>query len=55
LGFKGPRNMTVILPGMTEDDQRVKISSADPKQQGILDLWKMKVGSIGYSKTKTTY
>lgn len=35
--------MTVILPGMTEDDQRVKISSADPKQQGILDLWKMKV------------
>ncbi|EDW00970.1 GH20719 [Drosophila grimshawi] len=42
LGFKGPRNMTVILPGMTEDDQRVKISSADPKQQGILDLWKMK-------------
>ncbi|XP_068146191.1 protein king tubby [Drosophila tropicalis] len=42
LGFKGPRNMTVILPGMTEDDQRVKISSADPKQQGILDLWKLK-------------
>ncbi|XP_030374771.1 protein king tubby [Scaptodrosophila lebanonensis] len=42
LGFKGPRNMTVILPGMTEDDQRVKINSADPKQQGILDLWKMK-------------
>ena len=43
LGFKGPRNMTVILPGMTEDDQRVKISSADPKQQGIMDLWKGKV------------
>ncbi|XP_036230696.2 protein king tubby [Bactrocera oleae] len=42
LGFKGPRNMTVILPGMTEEDQRVKISSADPKQQGILDLWKVK-------------
>ncbi|KAH8372603.1 hypothetical protein KR009_000598, partial [Drosophila setifemur] len=42
LGFKGPRNMTVILPGMTEEDQRVKISSADPKQQGILDLYKMK-------------
>lgn len=35
--------MTVILPGMTEDDQRVKISSADPKQQGIMDLWKSKV------------
>ncbi|XP_037887251.1 protein king tubby [Glossina fuscipes] len=42
LGFKGPRNMTVILPGMTEDDQRVKISSSDPKQQGIMDLWKSK-------------
>lgn len=38
--------MTVILPGMTEEDQRVKISSADPKQQGILDLWKVKVSFI---------
>lgn len=38
--------MTVILPGMTEDDQRVKISSADPKQQGIMDLWKCKVGAF---------
>lgn len=45
LGFKGPRNMTVILPGMTEDDQRVQISSVDPKQQGIMDLWKSKVGT----------
>lgn len=42
LGFKGPRNMTVILPGMTEDDQRVKISSVDPRQQGLLDCWKTK-------------
>lgn len=40
--------MTVILPGMTEDDQRVKISSADPKQQGIMDLWKGKVGENWY-------
>ena len=38
--------MTVILPGMTEDDQRVKISSADPKQQGIMDLWKSKVSNM---------
>lgn len=37
--------MTVILPGMTEDDQRVQISSVDPKQQGIMDLWKSKVGT----------
>lgn len=43
LGFKGPRNMTVLLPGMTEDDQRVKISSCDPSQQGLLDSWKTKV------------
>ncbi|XP_055623878.1 protein king tubby 2 isoform X2 [Toxorhynchites rutilus septentrionalis] len=41
LGFKGPRNMTVLLPGMTEDDQRVKICSAD-NQQGLLDSWKSK-------------
>jgi len=45
--------MTVILPGMTEDDQRVKISSADPKQQGILDLWKMKVRGLGQSQIKS--
>lgn len=43
LGFKGPRNMTVLLPGMTEDDQRVKISSCDTMQQGLLDSWKTKV------------
>ncbi|XP_058461243.1 protein king tubby 1 isoform X3 [Malaya genurostris] len=41
LGFKGPRNMTVLLPGMTEDDQRVKISSAD-NNHGLLDSWKSK-------------
>lgn len=37
--------MTVLLPGMTEDDQRVKISSSDPTQQGLLDCWKTKVGN----------
>ncbi|XP_059622502.1 protein king tubby 1 [Phlebotomus argentipes] len=42
LGFKGPRNMTVLLPGMTEEDQRVKISSCDTHQQGLLDSWKNK-------------
>ncbi|XP_055372386.1 protein king tubby-like isoform X2 [Condylostylus longicornis] len=42
LGFKGPRNMTVLLPGMTEDDQRVKISSCDPRQQGLLESFKSK-------------
>lgn len=45
LGFKGPRNMTVLLPGMTEDDQRVKVSSCDTTQQGLLDSWKTKVCS----------
>lgn len=34
--------MTVLLPGMTEEDQRVKISSADD-QQGLLECWKAKV------------
>lgn len=43
LGFKGPRNMTVLLPGMTEDDDRVKISSIDHHQQGLFDSWKSKV------------
>lgn len=38
--------MTVLLPGMTEDDQRVKISSCDPTQQGLLDSWKTKVRSV---------
>lgn len=41
LGFKGPRNMTVLLPGMTEDDQRVKICSVD-SNEGVLDSWKLK-------------
>lgn len=35
--------MTVLLPGMTEEDQRVKISSCDTSQQGLLDSWKTKV------------
>lgn len=38
--------MTVLLPGMTEDDQRVKVSSCDPTQQGLLDSWKTKVTII---------
>lgn len=43
LGFKGPRNMTVLLPGMTEKDERVKISSIDESDhQGLLDSWKCK-------------
>ncbi|CRK89642.1 CLUMA_CG003384, isoform A [Clunio marinus] len=42
LGFKGPRNMTVLIPGLDDDDQRVKISSVDDSQQGILDSFKSK-------------
>lgn len=55
MGFKGPRNMTVLLPGMTEDDQRVKISSCDPTQQGLLDSWKTKVKIQRKSKKKTNF
>lgn len=38
--------MTVLLPGMTEDDQRVQISSSDNAQQGLLESWKAKVHII---------
>lgn len=29
LGFKGPRKMTVIIPGMTSDQQRVQVCPRD--------------------------
>lgn len=29
LGFKGPRKMTVIIPGMTQDHQRIQITPED--------------------------
>lgn len=29
LGFKGPRKMTVIIPGMNKNHQRVKIATND--------------------------
>lgn len=45
--------MTVLLPGMTEDDQRVKISSCDTTQQGLLDSWKTKV--LLFKKKKNEY
>jgi hypothetical protein len=35
LGFKGPRKMTVILPGMTDDHKRVQISPQD-EHEGLL-------------------
>lgn len=35
--------MTVLVPGMTDEDQRVKITSLD-SEQGLLDSWKSKVG-----------
>lgn len=42
LGFKGPRNMTVLIPGLDDEDKRVKISSLDDSQQGILDSFRSK-------------
>lgn len=35
--------MTVLIPGLDDQDQRVKISSLDDSQQGILDSFKSKV------------
>lgn len=32
LGFKGPRKMTVVMPGMTQDHQRVKITPIDDNE-----------------------
>ncbi|XP_045504916.1 protein king tubby isoform X2 [Colias croceus] len=39
LGFKGPRKMTVILPGMTPDRQRVTIAPQDDSET-LLERWK---------------
>lgn len=41
LGFKGPRKMTVILPGMTVDQQRVNIYPQD-ESEGLIECWKAK-------------
>ncbi|XP_041969795.1 protein king tubby isoform X2 [Aricia agestis] len=39
LGFKGPRKMTVILPGMTPDRQRVVIAPQD-ESETLLERWR---------------
>ncbi|KAL3267075.1 hypothetical protein HHI36_011215 [Cryptolaemus montrouzieri] len=41
LGFKGPRKMTVIIPGMTLDQQRVNIYPQD-ETEGLIESWKSK-------------
>ncbi|GLH04872.1 Protein king tubby [Gryllus bimaculatus] len=41
LGFKGPRKMTVILPGMTQDHKRVQFSPQDD-HEGLLECWRNK-------------
>lgn len=41
LGFKGPRKMTVILPGMTPDYERVVLYPQD-ESQGLIESWKAK-------------
>ncbi|KAK6626326.1 hypothetical protein RUM43_006637 [Polyplax serrata] len=41
LGFKGPRKMTVILPGMTQDHQRVLITPND-QNESLIECWKTK-------------
>ncbi|XP_056641480.1 protein king tubby isoform X1 [Diorhabda sublineata] len=40
LGFKGPRKMTVIIPGMV-DEQRVTIYPQD-ESEGLIESWKAK-------------
>ncbi|XP_044749373.1 protein king tubby isoform X1 [Coccinella septempunctata] len=41
LGFKGPRKMTVIIPGMTVEQQRVNIYPQD-ETEGLIESWKAK-------------
>ncbi|XP_043266948.1 protein king tubby [Venturia canescens] len=41
LGFKGPRKMTVIIPGMTSDQKRIPICPRDDAET-LLECWKMK-------------
>lgn len=41
LGFKGPRKMTVILPGMTPEHVRVAIVPTDDSES-LLECWKSK-------------
>lgn len=41
LGFKGPRKMTVILPGMTQEQQRVQICPQD-ESETLLECYKNK-------------
>ncbi|XP_058806908.1 protein king tubby isoform X1 [Phymastichus coffea] len=41
LGFKGPRKMTVIIPGMTPDQRRVEICPRD-ESETLLECYKSK-------------
>ncbi|XP_013073086.1 tubby-related protein 3-like isoform X1 [Biomphalaria glabrata] len=41
LGFKGPRKMTIIIPGMTNEHQRVNIKPQG-QQDGLIERWKKK-------------
>lgn len=49
LGFKGPRKMTVIIPGMNLDHERVEIKPRSsyykksfPEHDGLIERWKRK-------------
>ncbi|KAK3096963.1 hypothetical protein FSP39_005145 [Pinctada imbricata] len=41
LGFKGPRKMTIIIPGMNLDHERVDIKPRS-ENDGLIDRWKRK-------------
>ncbi|XP_043472645.1 protein king tubby [Leptopilina heterotoma] len=41
LGFKGPRKMTVIIPGMTPDQRRIQICPQEDSET-LLECYKMK-------------
>jgi hypothetical protein len=41
LGFKGPRKMTVIIPGMNKNHQRVKVATTD-NYSSLLECYRTK-------------
>ncbi|CAF1312439.1 unnamed protein product, partial [Didymodactylos carnosus] len=39
LGLKGSRKMTVLIPNMTENDQRIEVQPQNEKE-GLIERWK---------------
>lgn len=51
LGFKGPRKMTVILPGMTQEQQRVQICPQDESETLLGKMRQLFLSKIHWIKS----